>query len=209
MTIEIPFDSWSPLSVNQLLAVLADAPFDWCLAGGYAIEQFLGAPIRSHSDIDIIIFRDEQLSLQSWLKNWQLYAADPPGTLRTWHEGEFLPVGIHDIWGHQIGATAWQLQIMLTEVEGTQWFSRRNPLIRGKRKDMLTVYNGIPCIRPEIQLLYKAKNQRPKDNQDFYACLPHLDMGAKVWLKDCLMILYPDGHDWLIPLTSTAHTGGA
>lgn len=206
MDVEIPYERWSPLSVSEVETLFIGAPFDWCLAGGYAIEQFLGAPIRSHSDIDITVFRDEQLSLQRWLKGWQLYAADPPGTLRTWHEGEFLPVGVHDIWGHQTGATAWQLQIMITEVEGDQWISRRNPLIRGNRKDMFTVYNRIPCIRPEIQLLYKAKNQRPKDEQDFHACLPHMDKEAKAWLKNNLLMLYPEGHDWLIPLSSAAHT---
>ncbi len=209
MNIHIPLDRWSPLSVDHVVAVLADAPFTWCLAGGYAVEQFLGVSIRQHGDIDIVVYRDQQVIMQGWLKGWTLYAADPPGALRLWHEREFLPVGIHDIWGHQNHSEAWQLQIMLAEVDNEDWFSRHNPLIRGSRKTMITLYQGIPCMRIEIQLLFKARNHRPKDDQDFYTCLPYLDMEAKAWLKDRLLILHPHGHDWLIPLTSAIHTQGA
>ena len=193
----IPYDKWTPLSVDRVIAIFSNAPFKWALAGGYAVELFLGTSIRHHDDIDIIIYRDEQLALQTWLKNWQLYAADPPGTLRKWEEGEFLPYGIHDIWGHQIGVDSWQLQIMVSEVEGNHWFSRRSPLIRGNREDLITVYGGIPCIRIEVQLMYKAKGKRPKDIQDFHACIPKMSSEAKNWLKEKLIFLYPEGHDWL------------
>ena len=197
MEIGIPYDQWIPLSVENVVTTYANAPFKWCLAGGYAIEQFLGSSIRSHSDIDIVIYRDEQLGVQAWLNNWKLYAADPHGTLRLWNKEEYLGYGIHDIWGHQVGSQAWQLQIMLVEVEGDQWFSRHNPIIRGRREDLIAVYNGIPCVRIEIQLLYKAKNHRPKDNQDFHACLPNMSLEARRWLAQKLLLLHPQGHDWL------------
>jgi hypothetical protein len=135
------------------------------------------------------------------LKGWNLYAADPPGKLRKWRTGEQLPIGTHDIWGHQTRSDAWQLQIMLTEVEGTEWFSRRNPLIRGNRDELMVLCGDIPCIRPEIQLLYKVKNCRLKDEQDFRACLPRLDEEAKHWLKAKLILLYPQGHKWLQALS--------
>ena len=104
----IPISQWRPLSVAEAVRVFANAPFAWGLAGGYAIEQFLGRAIRAHDDLDIIVFRDDQLRLQHWLAGWQLFAADPPGTLRPWLMDEFLPVGIHDIWGYRAGATAWE-----------------------------------------------------------------------------------------------------
>jgi hypothetical protein len=194
---EIPYDRWAPLSVEEVVATFANAPFQWCLAGGYAIEQFFGSSIRPHSDIDITVYRDEQLSVQRWLKGWELYAADPSQTLRKWCADEFLPFGSHDIWGHQVESDAWQLQIMLAEVEGDEWFSRRSPMIRGQRMGLMTVYGGIPCIRVEIQLMYKAKNPRPKDEQDFLACLPRMSAEARDWLREKLMLLYPQGHDWL------------
>lgn len=194
---DIPDDNWQPLSVAETVDLFRGAPFEWCLAGGYAIELFLGHAIRSHSDIDITIFRDDQLSLQQWLQGWELYAADPPGTLRRWQQAEYLPVGIHDIWANQAGFDAWQIQIMLTEVDGADWYSRRSKLVRGRRSDLMTTYDGVPCIRPEIQLLYKARDRRPKDEQDLHACLPRLNTEAKDWLRELLELIYPEGHPWL------------
>ena len=56
----IPYETWQPLSVAEAVALFADAPFGWGLAGGYAVEQFLGRAIRPHADIDIGVFRDQQ-----------------------------------------------------------------------------------------------------------------------------------------------------
>lgn len=197
MDVEIPFTRWEPITVNQVVRLFTHAPFAWGLAGGHAIEQFLGKAIREHGDIDIVVFRDEQLLLQRWLAGWQLYAADPPEGLRPWKENEYLPFGIHDIWGHQHVAQAWHLQIMLSEVEGNEWFSRQSPLIRGPRSDLLVAYHDIPCVRVEVQLLYKARHHLPKDEQDFQACLPLLSTEAKQWLRDNIRMLYPEGNKWL------------
>jgi hypothetical protein len=192
MRADIPYDYWIPITVDEVMRIFADAPFQWCLAGGYAVEQFLGRSIRAHGDIDVMVFRDEQLAAQRWLRDWQFYAADPAGTLRKWHDNEYLPYGIHDIWGHKLDSNAWQLQLMLAEVEGDEWFSRRNHAIRGKRADLMTEYNGIPCIRIDVQMLYKAKNSRAKDELDFQACLPLLDNASKKWLKGHLLLTHPE-----------------
>lgn len=200
MNTDIPYSVWQPLSVDAVARLFANAPFGWGLAGGYAVEQFLGAPIRTHSDIDIVVFRDDQRHLQRWLSIWKLYAADPPGTLRPWLRGEVLAAPIHDIWGHQRDAEAWELQIMLVDIAGGDWVSRRSAQIRGARDTLLVAYNGIPCVRIEVQLLYKARGARPKDQIDFMACLPRLDSAAKQWLTDALCVLYPDSHPWLAAL---------
>jgi len=197
MAIDIPYNTWQPLSVCDVVQLFAHASFSWGLGGGYAVEQFLGTAIRAHDDIDIVVFRDEQLRLQQWMTGWQLYAADPPGTLRPWLADEDLPVGIHDLWGHRRNAHAWQLQIMLAEVEGDEWFSRRNHRVRGQRNDLLVTYDGIPCVRIEVQLLDKARNLRPKDERDFRACLPLLRTEAKRWLANQLHQTHPEGHPWL------------
>ena len=191
-----PYHAWKPLSVAEVRHMFRNAPFPWGLAGGYAVEQFLATSIREHGDIDIIIYRDDQHHLHDWLTNWSLYAADPPGTLRAWGATEWLNPGIHDIWGHQADAQAWQLQMMLVETAGDAWVSRRHPMIRGSRADLIVDYRQIPCIRIEVQLLYKAKGNRAKDWHDFHACLPRLTVDAKAWLKQALHLAHPEGHLW-------------
>lgn len=196
-----PYHHWNPLSVAEVQRLFHNAPFDWGLAGGYAVAQFLGTAIRAHDDIDIVVFRDDQHGLHQWLVEWRLYAADPPGTLRPWNASEWLTTGIHDIWGYHANAQAWQLQIMLAETDGDQWVSRRHPLIRGRRNDLIVDYRHVPCVRIEIQLLYKAKGDRPKDRLDFHACLPLLTPDAKQWLNQALRLAHPAGHAWLDFLT--------
>ena len=192
-----PYTRWEPLSVAEVAALFRDAPFPWGLAGGYAVEQFLGTSIRAHDDIDIVVFRDDQDQLYQRLYAWRLFAADPPGTLRPWSRGEYLAPGIHDIWAYERAAHAWQLQIMLIETDGDAWVSRRHPMIRGLRADLLVPYHGIPCIRIEVQLLYKAKGNRAKDQLDFRACLPLLTTDAREWLRQALQLAHPEGHAWL------------
>lgn len=193
----IPYDRWEPISLGEIVQMFTGAPFRWAIAGGYAVELFLGQQIRAHEDIDVMIFRDEQLSAQRWLNGWQLYAADPPGTLRGWNDGEYLPFGVHDIWAHRPDADAWQFQLMVAEVDGEEWFSRRNAAIRGKRDALFTEYGGLPCLRAEVQLLYKAKGRRTKDVLDFHAAAPRLSAEAKCWLSDGLRLAHPEGNPWL------------
>jgi len=196
----IPYSRWSPLAVTEVGRRFAGAPFTWGLAGGYTIEQFAGHPIRAHGDIDIVVFRNEQLMLQRWLSGWQLFAADPPGALRPWRAGEALPYGIHDIWGHERQSDARQLQIMLVETEGDERFSRPDHRVRGHRSDLIVACGGLPGLRVEVQLFYKARNPRPKDELDFEACLPRLDTPARGWLCDQLRLLCPEDHPWLTRL---------
>lgn len=200
MNTDIPYNSWQPLSLAEVTRVFADAGFTWGIAGGYAVEQFLGMSVRRHSDIDVVVYRDEQRRVHNWLSGWRLYAADPPGTLRPWTDNEYLPYGVHDIWGHRPNVRAWELQVMLAEVDRNHWFVRHNPQIRGARDDLIVRYNGIPCIRIEVQLLFKARRCRSKDTSDFHACLPYLPADAKRWLRDNLLLLYPEGHTWLADL---------
>src|SRR5688500_9342197 len=89
---------WDPLSVEDAAALFAGAPFPWWIAGGWAIDLFIGYQTRSHADTDILILRRDQLAARSRLADWDVHAADPPGSLRPWSLGALLPPEVHDIW---------------------------------------------------------------------------------------------------------------
>jgi hypothetical protein len=77
------------------------------------------------------------------------------------------------------------------------WLFRRAPIIA---RALTTVggisADGIPYLAPEIQLLYKAKNLRPKDEADFILTLPALNGERRHWLKNALTATHPQ-HPWL------------
>nr|WP_223832906.1 hypothetical protein [Streptomyces venezuelae] len=90
--------------------------------------------------------------------------------------------------------------------EGTQWVSRRTPEIR-LPIDRLgrTSETGIPYLAPEVQLFYKAKATRDKDETDFEAVLPLLDAPARAWLAGALKVIAPT-HHWLRRLLPVSRT---
>ena len=56
--------------------------------------------------------------------------------------------------------------------------------------------DGIPYLRPEICLLFKAKAMRDKDEADFQAALPRMSPAQRVWLHTALEQVHPD-HNWI------------
>jgi hypothetical protein len=68
-----------------------------------------------------------------------------------------------------------------------------------------TTSDGIRYLAPEIQLYYKAKDPRPKDEADFTAVLPFLTQPQQQWLSRTLASAFGD-HPWRDRL-ATGDTG--
>lgn len=194
---------WEPLGVSAVADLFRATRFPWWIAGGYAIELAVGEPFRPHDDIDVLILRRDQLAARALLAGWDCWVADPPGTLRHWPVGEVLPETAHDIWCREAPDAPWRLQLMLDESDpgGAVWRSRRDsrvsrPVAEIGSRDA----NGVPFLRPEIQLFYKAKGRRPKDEADFAAVLPILDVEQRDWLRERIVMTYGDDHPWVAGL---------
>lgn len=174
---------WDPLTPAEVAELFADIGVPWWIAGGYAIELAVGRPVRDHSDVDVLLLRRDQRAVHRALAGWECWAADPPGSLRPWLPGEFLPFGVHDIWCRPSTDDPWRLQLMFDESEGDEWISRRDPIVRLPIAALGRVSaDGIPYLAPEIQLFYKSWAPRPKDLVDFDAALPLLSAAQRAWL---------------------------
>jgi hypothetical protein len=189
--------SWSPLSVDAVVEVMRGAEFFWCLAGGHAIERVVGQPYRAHEDIDVVVLRPDLPAVQRHLEGWQLSAADPPGSLRTWEPRERLPWRVHDVWAHRADSTAWELQLMIQEADGDCWYFRRDDRVNGRLADLGVMVGGVPCLRMDLQLLYKSKSARAKDDEDFERVLPVLAREQRESLLEWLRLTNPGGHQWI------------
>ncbi|MFB4332034.1 hypothetical protein RB297_24420 [Paenibacillus sp. CR_12] len=76
--------NWMPITVPEIKKVFSDMPLHWCIAGGWALDLHLCKQTREHSDIDVIITRDEQLiAYQNLKRDWMLYKAQD-GILGRW-----------------------------------------------------------------------------------------------------------------------------
>ncbi len=201
MTEALGGNQWQPLSPTEVADLLANVSFPWWIAGGYAIEHAVGHTIRPHGDIDVLVLRRDQLQVQKVLLGWDCWVADPPGTLRPWYDNEVLPLGISDIWCRCDRNSPWQLQIMLDESEHGQWHSRRHRSVTKLVAELGMIDGaGIRYLAPEVQLFYKAKAPRQKDQIDFAAALPHLSFHQRAWLRAAILTAYGEGNSWLAAL---------
>ncbi|USK56031.1 hypothetical protein LIS82_05865 [Cytobacillus solani] len=166
----------------------------WFFAGGWAIDLFIGKETREHNDIELALFRKDQLNLKDYLKEWEFKKVSK-GKFQTW-ENEFLELPIHEIhaWNKLNGD---KIEVLLNETKDNDWKFRRDLRISSPL-DSVWSYSetGIPYLNPEIVLLYKAKNTREKDNQDFMTVKDYLDNEKKQWLRYALELHEPE-HKWL------------
>src|SRR5438477_577830 len=109
---------WDPLSPGELAHTLAPVRARWWLAGGWALDLFLGRETRAHDDIDVQILRPDHLRVRSALADWDAHAVDRAGTLRPWPVGEELPPAVHDIWCRRSPADPWASQLMIADTAG-------------------------------------------------------------------------------------------
>jgi hypothetical protein len=187
-----------PLSPDEVADELNGLPCRWWIAGGWAIDLHIGRQSRAHADIDVLILRDDHLAVQRHLAGWDFHAADPPGTLRHWAEGEILKPTVHDVWCRRSPSSSWSLQLMIDETENDQWVYRRDARIRRPVPDLDgPASNSVRrVLTPEIQLLYKSAQPRDKDEGDFHAVLEDLHAPQRRWLQESLTLVSP-GHPWL------------
>lgn len=190
--------TWMPLRPDEMVAVMAAVEAPWWLAGGWALDEFLGRVTRKHEDTDALILRPDHLRIRRALAHWDAHAADPPGSLRPWPVDERLPASVHDIWLRRGPGEPWAFQFMIDDSEGDRWVYRRDGRIRRSVESLSGPASSPSCrvLAPEIQLLYKSRGLRPKDQADFAVVAPALDEQQREWLRAALTLTSP-GHVWL------------
>jgi Aminoglycoside-2''-adenylyltransferase len=194
---ELELENWDPLTPREVAELLKGADAHWWIAGGLAIDAFVGSfDRRSHEDVDVGLLARDQEVVRAALAGWELFCADPPGTLRPWLDGEHLEEPVHDVWGRQAPGEPWRLALVLNPSDGETWAYRRDDQITRPVTGITFERDGIRYLAPEIQLLYKSKGLRPKDERDFDDAEPLLDADQRAWLRRALELTSP-GHHWL------------
>ncbi len=185
--------------VQQVAAEFTGADFQWFVGAGWALDAWLERVGRVHHDVDVIVWRDQQLKLQSWLmaRGWTLYAVES-GVYSPWQRGQTLELPIFQIHAYK-GDT--MLDLMLAERDATRWLYRRDPRVSRElsRATFETAF-GFEALAPEIVLLFKSKSaggsSRAKDQMDFERSVTRLRPEARGWLRDALLVTDPQ-HEWL------------
>jgi hypothetical protein len=192
-------DRWESMPPEWVAERLRGIAVPWWIAGGWALDLFVGHQTRAHGDTDISVLRGGEAALHQQLRGWELFIADV-GTLTPWKKGQPFPDDRHAIWGRETGHDTFQLEIAVERWEGTRWSYRRDARIGAHVKDIGRVTaEGIPYLRPDIVLLYKSKAPRALDESDLMAVLPSLDAAQRATLSAWVSAVDPM-HRWLARL---------
>ena len=192
-----PEHRWEPLSLEEVKRLFGPVAAPWWVAGGHALDMFLGHETRTHAGMDVAILRRDQKAFLEALRTWDLRIA---------HNGELIPLKAgetiakpehHQLWARETPEGPWRMEVFLEDSDGKRWSYRRNDRIGLNLADLGRRDSyGIQFIRPEVMLLYKSKAPRPVDETDFLYVLPRLDAAQKGWLIAALYTIDPS-HRWL------------
>ena len=183
---------WEPITPDDAAELLRGLRVPWWIAGGAAIDLFLGRPTRRHYDFDLAILRPDQLAFRRHLAGWDLCVASPDRHLEPW-DGGALELPIERFWVRPKPGAPWWFDGHLEEVRDDRWVYRGDervwlPLSRlGCATD-----EGLPYLAPEVALFYMLINPMPKAKADFRAARPHLNPERRDWLRAAFALVLPD-----------------
>jgi hypothetical protein len=168
----------------------------WCVAGGWALDLFLGYATRPHADLELAVFRQDQSLLQPQLQGWT-FTASVNGRREAWQQGERLELPVHEIHAHSPGEPRLSIEFLLNERDEVNWVFRRNPaIVLPLDRAIVNTEFGVNVLSPEIVLLFKAKFPRTKDEADYDATRATMSDERRRWLRSALLTCDPD-HPWI------------
>jgi uncharacterized protein (DUF952 family) len=177
----------------------------WWVAGGWALDLFLGHKTRPHADLEFSVLAADQRALFEHLRGWDLRLAAPGASLPAW-DGTTIRPPFHQVWARrgpgrpahpdEFAADPSMVGFLLEPSSADRWVFRRHPAVSRPLDQVgTTTRDGVRFVRPEVALLFKAKAPRFKDRRDFDRVLPRLDRAARSWLASALEQAHP-GHRW-------------
>jgi hypothetical protein len=192
--------------LSDRLAALEGLGVPWYVAGGWAIDLWIGSVTRSHHDVDVLVARSDQGAVHRHFEYRSPLKVIPHpdglvgrGSLEPW-DGEWLDLPIHQVFADD--ADGDRIEILFGEIEDGRWAYRRNPTVTVSVADLrVEGPTGIPALAPEVVLLFKAKLGRSWDDEDFDSVLPSLPHRRRSWLRDAHETVHP-GHRWIARLAS-------
>ncbi|MCE4062567.1 hypothetical protein LXM60_20405 [Pandoraea sputorum] len=188
-------EAWEAWHPTELAQRLNDIHVPWCVVGGWALDLWHGVQTREHSDLEFTILRENFSSFRRAFSDLDFYTAHA-GVVESLPADREPPTDVMQFWGFDRAAGCWRIDMMIEPGTREFWAYKRDPSIKRARAEMvMKTADGIPYLNPSAVLLFKARDRRPKDQQDFESALPNLPVIERAWLKQCLDVLHP-GNEW-------------
>jgi aminoglycoside-2''-adenylyltransferase len=190
---ELDLGLWEPWTPAEVAGRLEGVDATWYVLAGWALDLFQGRQTREHEDLEIGVAGDEFGAILEALADLELFVV---GDGRAWPPTQAALKAHRQTWAREPRSGLWRIDVIREQWDEGVWVYRHDPRIRIPGADLVArTSDGIPYIRPEVALLFKSRQARPKDEKDFAAVLPLLDLERRAWLAETLAVVDP-GHPW-------------
>lgn len=135
----------------------------WGICGGWALDLVARKQTRQHRDVDVAVFRHDQVLLRRYLveRGWWLEIADN-GRLSVWDADRSIDPPLHSIWASNQRFDPTFVEFLLNERDATDFIFRRDPSVKFPIDQAFVITaSGIPVLAPDIVNLYLATDKRP------------------------------------------------
>ncbi len=110
---------------------------------------------------------------------------------------DVLKDNVYAVWIRPSPGDPWAVEVMFADGDVSAWrFRRDNSISMSGGRHVRTSQDGLPYGAPEIQLLYKSFQHRPKDDADLARTLHLMSVEQKDWLRAAVTRLEPE-HPWI------------
>ncbi|WP_051055109.1 MULTISPECIES: hypothetical protein [Kitasatospora] len=145
----------------------------WWIAGGWAVDLRVGHHRRPHSDVDVQLLARELPLLAQHFADRPVTVTDRRTSARHRWDGRTAPEPGRETLSPD--GTSVPVELLVGESDGPDWVFHRGrrtrlPLAGLTRRTP----GGLPYLTPELVLLFKARDRRPKDEADFRDLAPLL-----------------------------------
>jgi hypothetical protein len=165
----------------------------WGVVGGWSIDLHLGRQTRHHGDLEIAVPQQSFGLVAAAVTDLEW---DVVGDGHLWPYPEALD-DFPQTWLRDPTSGSFLLDVIRESHDDATWRYRRDPTITVPYVEAyLRTEHGLRYLAPELAVLFKAKHQRPKDEQDFVAVLPAMNEQQRHRLRTWLERTEP-GHAWL------------
>ena len=209
--------------VFQLNKFMQNTGLDYALCGGHAIDLFLGRKTRPHKDIDVVMFWEDRDKIIQHMLNHGWHVFEPCGT-EYLHKINNVADQIRNksnIWCVKPGNPHYEftehkndmyavdfdnseqteldyIEILFNTRTDKDFLYARNHDIKLAYNKAILEIKGIPCLAPEMVLLYKSTAADENEYQhDFDNASNEMGKEQLTWLSKSLSIMFPQGHKWL------------
>jgi hypothetical protein len=192
------YGPWDPFDLDAARAFFDGFDRPWWLVGGWAVEAFTGAE-REHEDIDVSMLACDAPALREFVGDrWHLWS-NTSGSLRPLTDARpDLPAPDCQIWVRRNAGSPWVMDMPLSpDVDGLWQSKRMSEHVAPLDEVTWVTDDGVRVADPEIVLLHKGAQLRPKDRRDLDRSLPLLGEERRAWLRAGLRRCYGGDHPWL------------